>query len=493
MGLITKEVEVGVNGKNIKQYEDKGYKFERYYNEHNRKMLVKKGSKIIVKIEDLSDSSRVFVDVKCDGCGNILEGIRWSDYTKQVKHDGTYYCQRCANAGFKHWTSFYDWCYDNLSKDEADIILKRWDYNKNKCTPKDISYASQGINRKGYWFKCLEHSEHESEQKRISAFTGGQKGSINCDMCNTISITHSYLVNLLVDKEDAYRHSFGSWKKILVKCPDCGYEKGIAVTNLVNTGIGCNQCGDGVSFPEKVMVNVLEQLHELFKIQLSKTTFKWCNNYRYDLYINGINGICEIMGNQHYEETGKWGSLKEIQDNDEAKEKLAKENGIINYIILDSRYSNINFIKNSIFNSDLPKLLDFKEIDIDWVECEKFACKNLVKVVCDLWTSGIQDMKKIIEELGIKLSISAIRNYLKKGAKLGWCNYDPKEAKQTKIICLTTREIFDSITEASKGGLASIRPNISACCKGKHKSAGKSEIGEPLIWMYYDEYIKNKI
>ncbi len=496
MGLITEEVEVGSNCKNIKYYENKGYKFERYYDEYNKKMSVKKGTKIIVKIEDLSDNSRVFVDAQCDGCGKILEKIRWSDYTKQVKQDKTYYCHKCAHAGFKQYTSFYDWCYENLHKEESDKLMLRWDYDLNidkngkVLSPKDVSYTSK-LNKKGYWFKCLDHSKHESELKNTTGFISGQKGSIECNQCNSIASTHANLIDFFVDKEDAYKYSFGSWNKVLARCPDCGYEKRIAITNLVNHGFGCNRCGDGISFPEKVMLNILEQLNKKFIMQLSKIIFKWCGNFRYDFYIEEINGICEVQGIQHYEETnGKWASLKETQENDIKKENLAKNNNIINYIVLDCRKSELEWIKNSIMQSELPTLLGFKEEDIDWFKCLEFAYKSLVKKACELWNNktNIIDISRIL-----KLNENTIRNYLKKGTEIGWCNYNPKKQVCKKIICLTTGEIFNSITDACSNGRQSIRSNISACCKGKSKSAGKHSItGKPLRWMFYDEYLKTQ-
>jgi len=60
-----------------------------------------------------------------------------------------------------------------------------------------------------------------------------------------------------------------------------------------------------------------------------------------------------------------------------------------------------------------------------------------------------------------------------------------------KVICINDNIIFETIKE---GGLfyKIAKSNISACCKGKHKSAGKHPITkEPLKWMYYDEYIKS--
>ena len=58
-----------------------------------------------------------------------------------------------------------------------------------------------------------------------------------------------------------------------------------------------------------------------------------------------------------------------------------------------------------------------------------------------------------------------------------------------QVICLETLQVFPSIGSANKW--ARITGGISKCCKGKLKSAGKHpQTGEPLHWMYYDEYLK---
>jgi hypothetical protein len=65
--------------------------------------------------------------------------------------------------------NFEQWCVENLFKEESDRIISRWDYNLNidkngkVIKPNDIGFSSNGFNRKGYWFKCLDHPEHGSE------------------------------------------------------------------------------------------------------------------------------------------------------------------------------------------------------------------------------------------------------------------------------------------------------------------------------------------
>jgi len=416
--LKSKTTLVNWHPRNKKWYESKGYTFTKWKDEFE------------VKVDDLLDGSTSLINVECDDCSKLIINMEWRVYKKCVR-DNIYYCRECATKLFAREKikltklstskSFYDWCYDNLPKEEADKIMLRWDYeknidkNENKISPKDVSYGSVGFDKKGYWFKCLDHPEHESEQKCINNYTAKEDRNINCDQCNTIALTHPELVRYLTNKEDAHKYSLGSNKLILAKCPECGYEKEMLINTLFIQGFSCNRCSDHIPYPEKFVLNILEQLNIIYKPQLSKTTFKWCNKFRYDFYIHYIKCIVETHGLQHYENpTGKhWRSLKETQENDKQKEFLAKQNDIENYVIIDCRKSTMEWIKNSVMNSELPKLLNFKESDIDWLKCHEYA----VKATCELWRDG-NSILKIANEL--KISRSTVSRYLKQGIELGW-------------------------------------------------------------------------
>lgn len=57
-----------------------------------------------------------------------------------------------------------------------------------------------------------------------------------------------------------------------------------------------------------------------------------------------------------------------------------------------------------------------------------------------------------------------------------------------KVICITTGDIFDCISDASKSyGVH----GISNCCRGKYNYAGKLKDGTKLKWMYYKEYLES--
>ena len=68
MGLLSTEVEVTLVGKNIPYYENLGYEIPRYFNKANNREMVKRGTKIKIKVKDLMPQSMVKVDVDCDCC-----------------------------------------------------------------------------------------------------------------------------------------------------------------------------------------------------------------------------------------------------------------------------------------------------------------------------------------------------------------------------------------------------------------------------------------
>jgi transposase len=122
------------------------------------------------------------------------------------------------------------------------------------------------------------------------------------------------------------------------------------------------------------------------------------------------------MGYRHYAEE---------QENDKLKKELALNNGIKeeNYIVIDCRKSELGWIKDNILNSELNNVFDLS--NIDWLKCEEFALKNRVKEACNLKKEKYNLTAKEIGKI-MKLDRKTIIRYLKKGTKLGWCDYDPK-------------------------------------------------------------------
>lgn len=281
----------------------------------------------------------------------------------------------------------------------------------------------------------------------------------------------------------------GSGRKYKFKCPRCSTLKEVEPKTILRQGFSCSKCGDGISYPEKFMFNLLEQLDLNFETQKK---FNWADGKLYDFYLPSFNLIIETHGLQHYDGWGTMGNSEEIKENDRIKEFMAKNNGIPTYVVVDCRDSSLKWMKDSILKSELSDIFNLSKID--WLKCHEYSCSSLIKLSCDLWNRGI----KSASEIGIKLSFSAttISKYLKKGYEIGWCDYDPMEAKREsgrnagkrKRIPVSQFTMngeylrdWDSMSEVEKV-LGIHNSKISMVCKGKRKSAGGFK------WEYKEEY-----
>ncbi|HGD0580554.1 TPA: hypothetical protein ACH354_002217 [Clostridium perfringens] len=317
-------------------------------------------------------------------------------------------CPRCSGNARKTQEEFVQEIKDKYG--DEYIILGNYKNWKNKLLVRHNSNNCK--------FHEYEVSPNNLLRGKRCPVCANQKAVLGI---NTIWDTDRWMVDLGISEDDAKRYSRCSNKKIKVICPDCKREKNVIISSIYkNKSIGCS-CGDGKSYPEKFIMGLLKQLNIDFEIQYSP---KWMGKKRYDFYIKNINCIIETHGSQHYEEKfvqigGR--TLKEEQANDKIKRETALTNGIKHYVELDCRESSLEWIKNSILNSELNDLYDLG--DIDWQQCAKFSNKNIVKEVCDYWNDKKEDetIKDLAKEF--KVGKTSIWNYLKKGTKLGWCNY----------------------------------------------------------------------
>lgn len=196
----------------------------------------------------------------------------------------------------------------------------------------------------------------------------------------------------------------------------------------------CNKCGIHTYYPEKFLSNLLDQLQIPYITQFNKTHESWCKRYLYDFFItlNNKRIIIETHGNQHYSKiwnNSKY-SLQNIQNNDLAKETLALQNNITNYIIIDCRKSNLEWIKHSVINSELFSILNIDKSSIDWNQCHRFATSDFVRLAAELYNSDYS-MKMIEEKL--KRSKQMIYKYLVTAYQLGLCATIPDNRNYVSV------------------------------------------------------------
>lgn len=89
-----------------------------------------------------------------------------------------------------------------------------------------------------------------------------------------------------------------SKKKVDLICPDCGERKTMIVNDLVVRGFSCGICGDGVSYPNKILRALLKVFSSKVDSFEFEKSFDWSNNRQYDGYFikNNKEYIVEMQG-----------------------------------------------------------------------------------------------------------------------------------------------------------------------------------------------------
>jgi hypothetical protein len=96
VAILENEVWVGVSG-NINYYENLGYEIPKY-KPLKGKSRIKKGTKILVKLEDLLKNSTIRVTKVCDCCGEHVPNIQYkSVILNRTIGDGLDRCIKCYN------------------------------------------------------------------------------------------------------------------------------------------------------------------------------------------------------------------------------------------------------------------------------------------------------------------------------------------------------------------------------------------------------------
>lgn len=369
-------------------------------------------------------------------------------------------------------------------------LAKEWHQTKNgDLTPHDVTF---GYDKKVWW---LGECGHEWETRIPHRMKG-----TNCSICankkikineNDLWTTHPNVATMLKDSLLGYKYHHGSTFCTDWICRNCGLEiKNKEIRIIVKKGLPCVNCSDGFSLPEKIMSAVLAQLNVNF---VSQKSFTWSNNKRYDFYIPELNIIIETHGAQHSVNPYKNGrSINEEQLNDEFKRRIAIENNINNYIEIDCRSNDFDYIKKSILNSTMSDFLNLKIVK--WEEVYKKSFSSLVNEVCDIYQSTNLTQTEIAKELNI--SSSTVIRYLKIGKKMGIVEYIPYgergifssgKLNKKKIVQLKDDElikVWKSITEASKAMELKSQSSISIACRNNNRTA------KGFKWMYKEDYEK---
>jgi predicted RNA-binding Zn-ribbon protein involved in translation (DUF1610 family) len=315
--------------------------------------------------------------------------------------------------------------------------------------------------------------------------------------------TRPDVFNMIQDKDTYYNIGTGFQKKINFICPRCGSVVTQRVNNTVRCGLSCKKCGDGISFGEKFIFNLLEQLGIDFDIHVLPD---WSDGKIYDVGIydgDKLVGLVEVNGQQHYGKgfsTCGGRTYQEEVENDEYKYKMALSNGISDdmYVVIDCRISSFDCIKSNIECHAFFQKYDLQRVN--WSLCMENAMSSYAMKTWQLWESGY-NIGSIAKSL--KIDRFTARTYLKQGAKSGLCSYSVEESRERgfdairrsrdqcrgafgrkgiMVASYQLGKIFQSITIAHIVTKIS-RTSICDCVAGRQAYAGMMDDGTKITWI----------
>ena len=135
--------------------------------------------------------------------------------------------------------------------------------------------------------------------------------------------TRPDVASMLVNKDFGYTVTSGTHKKADFICPDCGVIiKNKIIRKVCSDGLKCPRCYDGISYPEKLMSCIFD---ELGIIPQRDSSMPWSEKKRYDFYVEEFSLIVETHGFQHYSNKASFsrGNHRDEKSNDEYKKNLA--------------------------------------------------------------------------------------------------------------------------------------------------------------------------
>ena len=431
MGLITKEVEVGLSGRNIKHYRSLGYIIPTVLNKDNIH-CTKFGEKIKVKVSDLTKGSKVFVEVICDCCGKKLK-VKYEDYINH-NHNGKYYCHPCANNIFNSGENNNNWNADKTDEErENGRKYLEYTYFIKRVLARD-KYTCQCCGNKGQNLEVHHLDGYEwCKEKR----TDDTNGITLCHNCH--KNFHSIYGNGGNTKEQ-FDEWFGSIIKLLK------YNEEITPTRKV-------YCIETNTVYRSVKEVCME-----FNIKSE----------------NSVRDVCH----RKYMSTHK---LHFLWYEDYVK---MSEQDIIDY------YESCKF---HTYKKRVICLNTMEVFDTSLEAAKKYSGNKYINKGENIHRACKTGSYAYILNDGTKLRWMYYEDYLQKVKEYGIESIQNNKFVHKlyrKNICVTTGKVFNTIKEGADEYNFKSVGRISAACKLKREYAGKLSDGTPLKWMYYEDFLK---
>lgn len=161
------KIEIILNSKNIKHYEDLGYEIPRYKDSKGR-LSVKRGTKIIVNPMDAPSYSKEPITAICEKCGSENK-ISIQAYNKNIKNQNIYTCDKCKKYKYNNT------CFDKYGVSSACSLESVKNKSKQTCLHRygyEIPLQNNEIKEKSKQTCIVKYGvDHASKAKEVKEKT----------------------------------------------------------------------------------------------------------------------------------------------------------------------------------------------------------------------------------------------------------------------------------------------------------------------------------
>lgn len=347
--------------------------------------------------------------------------------------------------------------------DQIRVAVKKGKYTIKGYIVQSVIYPNA---------KPYEINEYKLKEGIGCAYKAGHRICEDNSLWSVKSIRGN-IINIEQAKTEFTKYSN---KPTLFKCSTNGCEntKTMKVFKLTLDGYSCTTCSTNTSYPEKFFTAYLTNKNIKYEYQVRYDDLEGYI-FDYKIVLNDVTFLVEVHGRQHYlKEDNGYYKVEKIQKSDSVKRQYAKENNI-NYIELDCRESDFNFIKKQINNNKhLPNIK--KEDEKDIIELIEMSSKYNIQEIIRLYEVEKWNTTRIGKKYNT--SYNTINRILKQN------NIELRDGK-LMVKCIETGIIYESLTKAGKSIKQRDGGHVSQCCRGERNYAGKHPItGEPLHWEF---------
>lgn len=316
--------------------------------------------------------------------------------------------------------------------------------------------------------------------------------------------TRPDIAEMLVSVEDGYNLTKTSSERVKFKCKNCDNVFYATPRQMIKNKNSCPHCSDSISYPNKFMYFLLRELGVDFQREYTIPNY----SYRYDFYFEYLDKKYVI------EMDGAFGhgvfdtpntTIGEQLVIDMEKDVLANQYGLI-MIRIDCKYTDMknrfDYVKESVINSKLGKILDLSFIDFKQIDDK--CVDSLVIKIADLWNNNVRSYDEFYNIL--KLKRPAVRKNLKRACEIGAinCSYEDllkkirlasneklANTKGSPVMCNETGIAYYSCSEASR----KTNSNVVSYFYRNSSYAGILPDGTKLTWTKiskkeYQDYLK---